>query len=73
MSSWEEELIKTGKTIFCYSEIFYCEILKAYFIKKNGCEIAKSIEELREIEKRRLMFIQERTTRWENGYGKYFE
>lgn len=66
-------MIKTGKTIFWDSEIFYCEILKAYFRKKCGREIAKSIEELREIEKSYLMYLQERTTRWENGYGNYFD
>ena len=73
MSSWEEELIKTGKTIFWDSEIFYCEILKAYFRKKCGREIAKNIEELRERDKNNLIAIQELTNRWENGYGKYFE
>ena len=73
ISLWEEELKKTGKTIFFSEEIFYCKKLKAYFRKKDEIEIAKSIENLRELEEFYLMTCQERLARWENGYGKFFD
>ena len=69
--SWEEELKQTGKTIFYGVEIFYCQTLKSYFRKRDGCEIAETIEELRESEEYILNFLQERMVRWENGYVSF--